>query len=253
VGTSSRNVGKEEPLRRLLKQFFYAGTSRFCPVCGRAARLFAPGGAPVRADAICVYCGALERHRLLWLFLTRKTDLFQGRSLRMLHIAPEPCLESRFKQLVGNGYLTADLFNPRAMIRMDMTAMQFADGSFDAVYCSHVLEHVHDDRQALREVYRVLKPGGWAILLVPIIRERTFEDPSLTTPEERLQAFGQEDHVRAYGFDYVERLREAGFVVNVTTVSELVNRAEARRMGLTAAAGAIYYCTKSDGRRATTT
>jgi SAM-dependent methyltransferase len=97
--------------------------------------------------------------------------------------------------------------NPRAMVRMDITDIQYPKDTFDVIYCSHVLEHVVDDRKAMREFHRVLRPDGWALLLVPITVEKTFEDPSVTDPEERLSVFGQEDHVRCYGPDYVERLR----------------------------------------------
>lgn len=90
----------------------------------------------------------------------------------------------------------------------------------------------------------MLKNNGWAILLVPITRKKTFEDPSIVEPIERLKAFGQADHVRRYGPDYVDRLREAGFSVDTTKVNDLVQSDEAVRMGLTTASGEIYYCTK---------
>jgi SAM-dependent methyltransferase len=130
------------------------------------------------------------------------------------------------------------------MIKMDITNIDYPDQSFDVIYCSHVLEHVQDDRKAMREFYRVLKTTGWAILLVPITAEKTLEDPSLVGPEERLRVFGQADHVRRYGPDYVDRLREAGFSVQVTKVNDLVQNDEAIRLGLTSAAGEIHFCTK---------
>jgi ubiquinone/menaquinone biosynthesis C-methylase UbiE len=127
---------------------------------------------------------------------------------------------------------------------MDVTDIKYPDESFDVVYCSHVLEHVQEDKKAMREFYRILKRDGWAILLVPITAEETFEDPSIIESQERLKAFGQEDHVRRYGPDYVSRLREAGFRVEVTKVHDLVQQDEAIRMGLTPASGEIYFCTK---------
>ena len=222
----------------------YYGEGRLCPVCGKSSRRFRQFGIVPREDAECFHCGALERHRLLWLFLQKKTDLFDGMSKRMLHVAPEPCFESRFKQRLGGAYLSADLFDPRAMIKMDVTNIQYANQSFDVIYCSHVLEHVLDDKQAMREFFRVLKNRGWAVLLVPISSEKTFEDSSIVDPQERLKAFGQADHVRCYGPDYVERLRDAGFTVEITKVGDLASSHEAITMGLTAASGEIYYCTK---------
>ena len=138
--------------------------------------------------------------------------------------------------------MTADLFNPRVMVSMDVTNIRYPNHSFDVIYCSHVFEHVVDDRKAMREFRRVLKPGGWAILNVPITVERTFEDPTVIDPAERLRLFGQDDHVRCYGPDYVDRLREAGFTVEVTTVADLVPAETATQMGLTEASGEIYTC-----------
>jgi len=177
------------------------------------------------------------------------TDLFDGKEKRVLHIAPEECLEGRLKARLGDGYVTADLLDPRAMVQMDITDIQYPDESFDAIYCSHVLEHVQEDRQALKEFHRVLKRGGWAIVLVPITAERTCEDCSIADPSERERVFGQEDHVRRYGPDYLYRLREAGFEVRVNRVSDLCGEDEVVRMGLTAASGAIYCCTKASSLR----
>ncbi len=165
----------------------------------------------------------------------------------MLHVAPETCFAKRFKKILGKNYLTADLNNP-AMVKMDITDIQYNDESFDVIYCSHVLEHVQNDKKAMREFNRVLKSNGWAILLVPVNADKTYEDPSIVDPKERFKAFGQENHVRKYGPDYVDRLREAGFSVEVTEVSDLVNKNEATRMGLTVPpSGEIYYCTKNAG------
>jgi SAM-dependent methyltransferase len=230
----------KEPLKRV----FYYGNGRFCPICGKSSRRFQHFGKVPRKDAMCPNCNSLERHRLLWLYLSRKTDLFDGKPKKMLHVAPEQCLEPKFKELLGDSYLTADLFNPRAMIKMDITDINYGDQSFDVIYCSHVLEHVLDDKKAMREFFRVLKNDGWAILLAPISAEKTLEDPAIVEPEERLKIFGQEDHVRLYGPDYADRLREAGFKVKITGVDDLVQEGEATRMGLTQTSGEIYFCTK---------
>lgn len=229
---------------RAIKALPYYGKGRYCPVCGRSSRRFRTFGIVPREEAQCVHCGALERHRFLWLFLKKQTNLFDGKSKNMLHVAPEPCLESIFKDQLVDNYLTADLFDPRAMVKMDICDIQYSDNVFDVIYCSHVLEHVVDDKKAMREFFRVLKYGGWAILNVPITREKTYEDSSIVDPEERLKAFGQEDHVRCYGKDYVQRLRDSGFYVQITKVVDLANSDELVRMGLTPASGEIYYCTK---------
>ena len=162
----------------------------------------------------------------------------------MLHVAPEAIFEGLLRMQLGKNYLTADLYNPSAMVKMDITDIRYPDESFDVIYCSHVLEHVPDDKKAMREFRRVLKPSGWAMLLVPIVCEQTFEDPSITDPAKRAKLFGQEDHVRNYGRDYVDRLREAGFEVTVMLPEDFMTEEEIVRMGITKVAGEIYLCNK---------
>jgi len=220
------------------------GTARFCPICEKSSARFCQEGVVPRDDARCRHCGGLERHRFLWLYLADRTDLFDGKPKAMLHVAPEPWFEPRFRKRLGSNYVTADLFNPQAMVKMDVTDIKYPDESFDVIYCSHVLEHVPDDRRAMREFHRVLKKTGWAILLVPITADVTFEDPSITDPKLRLKMFGQEDHVRRYGRDYGDRLHDAGFRFELTEVKDIADDEGATRMGLTPAAGEIYYCTK---------
>ncbi|MDZ4657869.1 MAG: methyltransferase domain-containing protein [Bythopirellula sp.] len=245
-GLSARlPIWLKKPAKQLRNYFKYAGTARYCPVCEKSSSQFLPAGFIRREDAMCPHCGSLERHRLVWLFMNKKTDLFNGKSKKMLHVAPELCLEPKFRKHLGASYLTADLLSPRVMVKMDITDIKYPENSFDVIYCSHVLEHVPDDRKAMREFYRVLKPGGWAILLVPISVDKTYEDPSIVDPDERFKAFGQKDHVRAYGPDYVGRLREAGFQVEVYQVGDLVPSTDVTRLGMTnRSVGEIYYCTK---------
>jgi hypothetical protein len=229
---------------KLTQEIFYIGNKRFCPLCKRSFRRFIPYGHIPRDEAKCPNCGALERHRLVWLYIERKTELLHGKVKRMLHVAPEPCLQSRFSQILGDGYLTADLSGDNVMLKMDVCNIDFPDHSFDAIYCSHVLEHVEDDKLAMREFFRVLKNDGWSILLVPIMAETTFEDASITDPMDRLKVFGHEEHVRAYGMDYIDRLVESGFKVETTEVCDLVDENEAIKFGLTQTDDRIFFCTK---------
>jgi len=191
-----------------------------------------------------MFCGALERHRFVWRYFESETNLFNGEQKKVLHVAPENCFEPRLRKRLGSNYITADLLDPQAMIRMDITDIQFPDNYFDVIYCSHVFEHVPDDRKAMREFFRTLKPNGWAILLVPITVEKTFEDPSIVNPSERLRIFGQVDHVRRYGSDYIDRLKESGFNVKMSYATDLFQKNEIKIAGLSTASGAIYYCTK---------
>jgi Methyltransferase domain len=208
---------------------YFAGDRYVCPICGSRLRKFLPGGLklPVlkekkiagsgcHPNVTCPVCNSLDRLRLLYLYLLHKTDIFQ-KPRRVLHIAPEKVIEDRLRQLPGVDYLTADLYAEHVMINMDITNIQFPDNSFDIIICNHVLEHVMDDKKAMRELYRTLKPGGWAILQVPIslVLKDTYEDFSITTAAGREQAFGQSDHVRLYASDYKDRLEQAGFKINV--------------------------------------
>lgn len=238
----------KRPLRkakRLVKNLKYIGKKRYCPICNRNSRIFGSYGVRQRSDAQCMFCGAIERHRLVWLFFQRKTDLFSGSSLKMLHVAPEAIFEELLRNQLGGNYLTADLFNPKAMVKMDITDIQYPDESFDAIYCSHVLEHVPDDKKAMREFHRVLKPNGWAILLVPIVGEHTIEDLSITDPAMRAKLYGQEDHVRSYGRDYKDRLKEAGFEVAEIYPEDFLSNEEIIRMGITKSAGEIFLCQRN--------
>ncbi len=162
----------------------------------------------------------------------------------MLHIAPEVIFESKFKEYVREGYITADLSKKTVMVKMDITDIQYPDAFFDMIYCSHVLEHVIDDIKAMEEILRVLAHGGNAILLVPISEGLTQEDLSITDPKLRLKLYGQEDHVRQYGVDYIDRLESVGFQVACTTPIDFLNENEIKLMGITKAASDVYYCTK---------
>jgi SAM-dependent methyltransferase len=204
----------------------------YCPICQKRG-YFVPFGSPSRAKAKCPRCGSLERHRLLWLFLQKHTGIFQKNGKKMLHIAAESCLENHFRKLCGKGYITADLHDPEAMVKMDITDIRYPNETFDIIMCNHVLEHIPDDIKAISEFYRVLKNGGWAVLLVPMANmEKTYEDESITSEAGRLEAFGQGDHVRLYGRDYADRLKSVGFNVEITGLSELAVNNEVKRMRL---------------------
>ncbi len=221
---------------------------RHCPICQNTQdKLFNSFGINPREDAQCNNCGSLERHRLLWYYIKEHTQLFQEDNKKFLHIAPERILSTLFSQHLGEKYLSVDLSNPRAMIQMDITDIHYEENSFDYIYCSHVLEHIVDDKKAMRELLRVLKKDGWAILLVPIQTQgKTFEDKSIVTPEERLKAYGHPEHVRNYGNDYALRLQESGFYVKTFYPKDILTSQEIELYGVSKAAGEIYFCTKQE-------
>lgn len=221
------------------RRYFMRGDQVRCPLCGQGAIAFLPAGTPPRAHALCPFCGSLERGRMMWLHLQRRGMLRPG--VRVLHIAPEKGLGPRIAAVPGVAYTAGDKHEPgyrypAGTIDLDITAMPFPEGAFDLVICSHVLEHVPDDRRAMRELRRVLAPDGVGLILVPQDLERatTFEDPTVTDPRERLRLFGQFDHVRLYGRDLVDRLQAEGLRVETLHPGAGLSAEERFRMGIRA-------------------
>jgi glycosyltransferase involved in cell wall biosynthesis/SAM-dependent methyltransferase len=245
-----RSVGKKvidherrKQLHRIIRRWRHFGLARYCPCCKAHLRRFIPVRLDPSPEAGCPVCGSMQRHRLIWLYMERNTDLFDGNHKRMLHVAPEPELARLFRKPDYIEYLSADLFASNAMVKMDITDIQYSANSFDVIYCSHVLEHVPDDNKAMREFHRVLKPGGWAILQVPITADSTFEDETANSDERRVQLFGQHDHVRRYGPDYKDRLADSGFTVTVNGFARELDDRATSRFGLTREED-VYFCRK---------
>lgn len=204
-----------------------------CPICGSTYSQFLPFNRP---NALCHKCKSLERHRLVYLYLKNKTDFFEGKK-RILHFAPEKCLHDVIRQYPNLHYETADLMTtyidaigvmPDHV--MSVTDIQFPDNTFDVVICNHVFELVPDDAQGMREIYRVLKPNGYAIIQGAVNNHlpTTIETQDLS-PEERKRIAGAHQHVRRYGLDYQDRLTNAGFRVEV---SAYVKELDWKRYGL---------------------
>ncbi len=224
---------------------FYQGNKVNCPVCDHNFRSFLPYGRKARSNALCPNCLSLERHRMMWLFLKNKTSFFE-KSLDVLHIAPEICFIDRFESIHQAKYITADIESPLAKVKLDVHDIPFDDGKFDVVFCNHVMEHVKDDYKAMSEIYRVLKPGGFAILQVPLfypLLDSTYEDTSITSPTAREKAFGQSDHVRMYGKDYANRLKSVGFTVDENRYFEKLPAKEVKYYALPLDEP-IFYCKK---------
>jgi SAM-dependent methyltransferase len=231
----------KKALGQPLREYQYRGKNVECPCCERTFRDFAPIQAVTVRKGGCPHCSSRERHRMMMLHLKKQTTLF-SKGGRMLHVAPEPFLQKLFKQIPGVEHTSIDLDSAFADLKMDLTRMTFEDSSFDYIICSHVLEHIPDDVQAMKELFRVLKPGGHAVLLVPMdsSRETTDEDFTVTDPQERIRRFGQDDHVRIYGRDYFTRLESAGFNVNHQSCQELYTAEQLVRYGLMPSEQMIY-------------
>lgn len=216
--------------------FYFMGSSYYCPYCKHWFRKLLPGGqqhavitkyqiigSGYRKNAVCPRCYSTDRDRLLYAYLT-KIGFFESK-LKVLHVAPEGSLRAYIKQNSQIQYVTGDkqtdgytdYYYERGITKLDLIQLPFEDEAFDAIICNHVLEHIIDDNQAIRELFRVLKKNGWAILQVPFSPHltKTYENQSITQPKDREQHFGQFDHVRIYGLDYSDRLIAEGFKVSV--------------------------------------
>lgn len=219
----------------------HRGDTVHCPVCDNGFDRFKDDWN--RPNALCWRCGAQERHRAQWLLFERRPELLaQARSL--LHFSPEWCLRRRLEPMPRLRYVTSDIDRTQDVdLRLDVTALDLDDGAFDAIICSHVLEHVADDGAAMRELRRVTARDGFTLVMVPLAIDRatTYEDRSITAPEERRRAFLQHDHVRLYAPDIADRLRAAGFEVEVADMAAEVGPEDAARHGLLAS-DLIFLC-----------
>jgi SAM-dependent methyltransferase len=229
-----------------LRGLLFSGTQYICPCCGSRLRAFTHGGASfkVRPLGYCPRCNAKARHRRLWLFLEQNTNLFSD-PLKLLHFKPNYGLSRRFINMPNLTYVgAADHQRANISARMELTSLPIPSETFDAIICNHVLEHIPDDRRAIHELYRVLKPGGWAAISVPIrLDQKTFEDPTIITPEERERAFGETVHVRFYGYDLMDRLVEPGFQVKLDLGKDVDPKTQ-YKYGLRNDEN-IFFCTKA--------
>ncbi len=221
-----------------------SGDKVHCPCCDKSFDHFLSYGFNPRPNALCPWCLSLERHRLLWLYLEERTNIFTDQ-VSLLHVAPEHMLQERLKACGNIDYLSADIEMPNAMVQMDITDIQYPDNSFDIVLCNHVLEHIRDDHKAMSELYRVMKPGGWAVLQTPVDHnaQHTIEDLETDDPKVMKAKFGQEDHVRTYGLDKKDRLEAVGFRVTVDPYVKNLAPEVVQWYGLMASED-IYFCEK---------
>lgn len=228
----------------------YAGDRVLCPICMSCYKEFGPYGKKKRKNARCHNCNSLERHRLVWSYIKDRKLLEEGMTL--LHFAPEKVFYDLFSKMDHIEYIPCDLnpddfnFQDKVEIaKVDITNIPFVDNSFDFILCNHVLEHIPDDWQAISELFRVMKKGGCGIFQVPIdySRESTYEDFTITSKKGRLKAFGQRDHVRWYGKDYVNRLAHAKFKVQEDDFVNEFSEQEQFRFGFNKTEK-IYFCSK---------
>lgn len=222
-------------LAKPILRIVFKGKKYVDPIDGSAYRFFFEYGyaGRYRKNALCPGTFSLERHRLLWLYLKNETTLLKD-SLKVLHFAPAQPLLKNFRLIKNWNYVTIDHSSPLADVKADICSLPFEDFSFDFILCNHVLEHVDRDDLAIGELYRILKPGGILIAMVPLDegRDQTYENSEIISKSEREKHFGQYDHVRVYGLDYKDRLEKAGFRVELVRYAEKLSKADIKRYGL---------------------
>ncbi|MBU1633910.1 class I SAM-dependent methyltransferase [bacterium] len=228
-------------LKLLIKRIVYFGFRNNCPICNSNIRYFKRDPVSNRPDAYCPVCGAYERHRFAWYFLYNSTDLFNKSPKKILHIAPNPIIREKLSNQKQLLYIYGDLSTIDALVTFDLVNLPFSDNRFDIIICSHILEHIPNDHKAINEIFRVLKRNGFALIAIPITAEKTYEDPTVTTSEDRLKKYGQVDHVRRYGFDFIDRLKKSGFMVKTISSIQINNEIRNKHMFKEQH---LFYCIK---------
>lgn len=226
-------------MRKIVKylylKFMYGGNRHKCPICeNKNNKFLAAGLYQKRPNEKCPFCGSLTRHRHMWTFL--QTILKEGKTLKIIHFAPEKSLERRLKKFDELEYYTSEYeINQKSDYHFNIEAIDLPNDFCDLIICSHVLEHITDDKKAIKELFRILKPGGSALIQVPIWpseQHPTYENPLVTDPRDRIIHFGQYDHLRIYGLDIISRLSEAGFSVEMIDIEQWFSQSEIKYYGL---------------------
>ena len=210
---------QQEDLLRTCISVAYVGKQHQCSICHFKMKKFI---ALNNADNLCPRCGSLSRSRRLYTLLKEELSLNPE---RVLHFSPPSCLVKALKKVLQGTYVTSDFAGEfTADKHYDITQISAPDHLYDVIICYHVLEHIEQDSKAMQELYRVLKPGGKCFIQTPFKDGSIYENPAIKTAEERLQHFGQADHVRIYSVEGLEkRLEKAGFKVTITPFYEKPN------------------------------
>ncbi len=200
----------------------------YCPIAQKKFKTF-PNGITITNGARC-------RHRLFWLYLERETDILTG-NYKVLHSAPQYGIWQRLKTYKNIDYVPADKFMDgydyyEGVENVDLLDIAYNENHFDYVICNRVLEHIEDDITAMKEMFRVLKPGGTALLSVPIDFKLEKTHESYTSREDRIKYYGQWDHVRMYAGDIKERLESVGFEVEMNRYSDNFSEEDMKKYGL---------------------
>ncbi|MCR4793338.1 MAG: class I SAM-dependent methyltransferase [Lachnospiraceae bacterium] len=212
-----------------------------CIVCGCEVNVFEPylhDKRSLRPDAQCPYCKSMERHRTYWRIISEWINRnAENPNTKILHFAPEKGISDNLKKCPNIDYYPVDYnsdYKYGIREKVDIMDIPYSNKEFDYIICNHVLEHVVDDNLAISELYRVLKPGGEALINVPITKSifETIEKEEYNTPELRSKYYGQRDHLRRYGMDFKNRLKMAGFLVKDYYPNHEMSEKDIRKFGV---------------------
>jgi SAM-dependent methyltransferase len=240
-----RILYKFERFLRTVFALFYKGNKVYCPICDKTFKKFIPlNPYQEKTNFLCPKCGSAQRQRLLWLYLTAKCLILTER-LTLIHFSPRPCLLNKLRSIARLTYITSDPVASHMDRNHDLTHIDENDASYDLAVCYHILEHIHQDRKAMQEVYRILKSAGIALFQVPYWQKETFEDADIDSPNLRRKTFGQQDHVRIYGYhDFIDRLQQTGFQVTPVSYAQQLGAQICNKYGLNQDE-VIFVCQKA--------
>lgn len=215
-------LNENTQLKEELEKYRKVYPPKKCPICGYEGIDFKPYVNIIHREVECPQCKSHERHRALWFFFNERKDLLK-KGNKFLHFAPEIQFNELFRS-AGMEYHPVDISFNNSLVeeQIDIQDIPYENDYFDVIYCSNILEHVPDDKKGMSELYRVLKPGGIALILVPINgisyempvdKSKTFENPKYNTPKLREKYYGQDDHLRLYGTDFKDKLINVGFKI----------------------------------------
>jgi SAM-dependent methyltransferase len=224
---------KFERLLRNIFALFYKGNQVYCPICEQHFKKFIPlNPDKEKTNLLCPKCGSAQRQRLLWLYISGKF-LVLTETLSLIHFSPRPCLVHKLRSISGLTYITSDPVAGHMDRHYDLTHIDERDACYDLVVCYHILEHIRDDRKAMHEIYRILKLTGIALFQVPYHEKETYEDPGIDSSAKRREAYGQQDHLRIYGYhDFIDRLKQTGFHVTPVQYAQQLGPVICAKYGL---------------------
>ena len=220
-----------EPVMRSIYSVPFKGEGYHCPICNTNLKKWIPINNA--SDNLCPACGSIARTRLMTSLLFDAPFYLEKQAWSVLHFSPSRPLKRLLRKYPKLDYVSTDYESQYEDRNYDITSIPEPDNRFDLIICFHVLEHIPDDRKAMEELYRIVKPGGTVLLQTPFQEGETYEDSNITSEVDREKHFGQKDHVRIYGLnDFVARLQNVGFKIDKQNAIDLIGEEKVNRLAI---------------------